>query len=187
MHGLFACIVISVVLLEQSCLVTCKKKEEKKNSKEQKEPLYTLQRSQKPVSEVSLSSGLKLSFTDKRSAGTLERWARELDNSGGTVTHNQAVYREQEVGMNRAKKPIILVLLCCLLKQGFFPYSAGGPRCRVRTMESTSVCGLSAHGGGNRKCRFSPIALGIRHWDGYNGHGVWKVDSRQAARSGTGV
>ena len=46
---------------------------------------------------LTLSSGLKIQFSDKAAASSLKQWAKEIESSGGTVSHSQAVYREREV------------------------------------------------------------------------------------------
>jgi hypothetical protein len=44
-----------------------------------------------------LSSGLKLVFSDAKALASLIRWVNELEKAGGSVSHYQAVTREQEV------------------------------------------------------------------------------------------
>jgi len=46
---------------------------------------------------VTLSSGVKIKFTDKRSAALLSKWANDIDVNGGTVSHTQAVQRESQI------------------------------------------------------------------------------------------
>lgn len=47
--------------------------------------------------EYPLTSGFKLHLYDKKSSSTLIQWAKELDISGGTVSHQNAVSRENQV------------------------------------------------------------------------------------------
>ena len=57
----------------------------------------SVQQKSSSSSSYALSSGLHLEFRDPKSSSTLQRWARELDSNGGTVTHAAAVFREQDV------------------------------------------------------------------------------------------
>ena len=66
-------------------------------AKSRKKKQTTSSTSIKKADEYALSTGLKLTFSDQKSASTLKRWAKDLDNSGGSVTHHTAVYREQDV------------------------------------------------------------------------------------------
>lgn len=47
--------------------------------------------------ELVLNSGLKLKFSEKRSAALLLNWAKDIDLHGGTVSHTTAVQRESHI------------------------------------------------------------------------------------------
>lgn len=46
---------------------------------------------------VSLSSGVDIEFSDVAASPTLMKWASALDSAGGSVSHGEAVEREQYV------------------------------------------------------------------------------------------
>jgi hypothetical protein len=77
---------ILLILLCSQSVVIAKKKRIKKSDV-----------SSKSDNAVLLSSGIELAFTDKKAAPTLQKWARELDRSDMSISHNVAVHREQQV------------------------------------------------------------------------------------------
>ena len=91
--GLFFYILLFVLLVDHSPKVVGHTAESRK--KKQSEAATST--SIKKADEYALSTGLKLTFSDKKSASTLRRWAKDLDSAGGSVTHHTAFYREQDV------------------------------------------------------------------------------------------
>ena len=70
---------------------------QKDTSRGKKQAAAETSTSIKKADEYALSTGLKLTFSDQKSASTLRRWAKDLDSAGGSVTHYTAVYREQGI------------------------------------------------------------------------------------------
>jgi hypothetical protein len=72
---------------------TIKNRESKDSRRKEKGKVVSKHEEQ----QFAVVSGMRLSFTDAKSAGILTGWAKEVERAGGTVTHNVAVNREQEV------------------------------------------------------------------------------------------